>query len=162
MPAVLTAPVIFDLLTDRTIPERAVSYYEGPLQMPVLRRALQDGERTALDARAVTLRAHLAPFGRAERKAIVLALSDMLRSFPQMQRRSPAEALGILDGYFGTLAERPGWAIIDACALVRAGKIPGSVDFAPSEARLNAIVGEVIAPYRGRLHAVERLLGAKC
>lgn len=129
--------------------------------MPVLRRDLRAEERGALDARAAILRAQLAPFGRVDRKAIVLALSDMLRGFPQMQRRSPAEALGILDGYFATLSERPAWAIIEACGRVRAGKVAGCVDFAPSEGRLNAIVGEVTAPYRARLQAAERILGAK-
>lgn len=159
--APLAVPAIFDLLTDRAIPDRVVSYYEAPLNIPVLRRELIGDERSALERRADHLRASLAPFGPNSKKTVGRAISEMLRGFPQMQRRSPGEALDIIGGYLATLRERPAWAIVDACQMVRAGKDTSSVDFPPSEARLNQIVGEILAPYRARLLAAERLLGAK-
>lgn len=147
--------------TDREIPERVVSYYEAPFNRPVLRRALADDERTALEARAADLRAGLEPCGEGARARIGGAVSRMFNGYPNMQRRTDAEAVAILDGYFTTLRERPAWAVVEACQIVREGRFPEFRSFAPSEAALNRLVTELTAPYRAQLQATERLLAAK-
>lgn len=154
-------PRIFVWLTDREIPERVVSYYEAPLNRPVLRRPLADDERVALEQRAADLRASLAPCGEGARARVGGAISRMFNGYPNMQRRTDAEAVAILDGYFSTLRERPAWAIIEACQIVREGRFPEFRSFAPSEAALNRLVADVTAPYRAQLQAIDNILVAK-
>jgi hypothetical protein len=155
-------PSPYDSSTDREIPDRVVSYYEGDERRPVLRRRLTEAERAALDARASELRGALAPFRPEDQRKLGAAIARMLNGFSQMQRHDAAAAAQTTSAYLSTLRARPAWAIVEACERVRRGAAGSNPDFPPSEPRLNQIVSELIAPYRARLRKIEPLLAARC
>jgi hypothetical protein len=156
-------PVLFVLAVDRGIPDRVVMFWNGGVGLgtPVLRRRLTDEEKSALEQRASHLRNALAPWPESSRDKLLEETSGMLGAFPWMQRLDEEAAMSMAAAYLWTARERPHWAIIKACEMVRAGTAGFNPSYCPSEPEFNLMIGRLIAGYVNRLAATERLLAAK-
>lgn len=156
-------PAAFVRETDRDIPSQVVGWYEGIADpVPVLRRTLREEERTALERRRRDLLMALAaPADGRHGNRCAGALAAMLASFPAMSRHDRKTATAMVAGYLSIVADRPPWAIVEACRRVRSDDAGISRDFCPSEAALCAVVREIVAPYELQLHKTKVLLEAK-
>ena len=153
-------PLIFELETDRAIPDRVVCFWSDSGE-PLLRRQLTGDERGALERRRHELRgavAEAAPAGRAERLA---AISGMLGAFPAMQRYDEVTGLAIAANYLWAAREVPHWAILRVCEQVRSGRSAGiNPAFCPSEPEFVGLCLKEVAPYRARLAQIDAVLRA--
>ena len=155
--------------TDREIALRVVGYYEGGLSefrgVPVLRRALTEIERGALEKRASDLRQALAPVPDDAPRPLAVkdAMMGMLGAFQSMQRHDDMVAAGIVASYLENPAvvTAPPWAVIEACKKVRTGKAGLNPSFCPSEPEFAAVVEREIQPYCARLGEMTALLTAR-
>lgn len=154
-------PSIWNRTVDRDIADRVVCFWRGEQLEPELRRDLEPDERQALVRRAGELRNALAPAPATSRNVLLGAIGAMLGAFPQMTRHSDETATAIAAGYLWTARERPHWAIVRACEMVRSGAADRTVSFCPSEPEFNTLIGGLVVDYERRLRAAERLLDAR-
>jgi hypothetical protein len=84
----------------------------------------------------------------------------MLGGFPNMQRHDRKAALGIAIAYLELAAERPPWAILKACQLVRVGEAGLNPGFCPTEPEFNILARRIVAPYAEALRSARQLLDA--
>jgi hypothetical protein len=156
-------PPLFVPEIDRELP-RLVMFWEGGSAsgeskgMAVLRRPFTDVERTALEERVWSLTCAVAPPQEADRDTLLEAISGMLGAFPAMQRHDDLTAMAIAAGYLWTARERPPWAILKACGLVRSGAAGLNRAFCPSEPEFNAIAERCTAAWVDALRRTKELL----
>jgi hypothetical protein len=128
---------------------------------PMLRRPLNDTERSALEHRIWELRCALTPFENSDREALGRAINGMLGAFPTMQRFDQVAALSMGRAYLSLAERRPYWAIVKACQMVRLGTAGLNSGFCLSEPEFNSLVGRLVEPYVNALRRAECLLAAK-
>jgi hypothetical protein len=85
----------------------------------------------------------------------------MLGGFTNMQYHDAESAAAMTAGYLWTVRDRPPWAILRACEMVRAGTAGLNRSYCPHEPEFNSLIGRIVAVYELRLRAVESLLSAK-
>jgi hypothetical protein len=157
-------PALFVPAVDRGIPDRVVMFWENGgvgLGTPLLRRRLTDVEKSALEQRASELRNALVPWPESSRDMLLEELSGMLGAWPSMQRLDEETAMCMAAAYLWTVRERPHWAIIKACEMVRAGTAGLNPVYCPSEPEFNIIIGRRVAPYADALRRTQALIDAK-
>jgi hypothetical protein len=157
LPPLSVLPLDRDLL-------RVVEFWEGGGVVsgaPVLRRPFNGAEQSALERRVHELRCAVAPFDGRNRDALLQEISGMLGGFPTMQRFDQVAALSMAAAYLLTARERPHWAIIKACRMVRGGTAGLAVAYCPSEPEFNTLIGRRVEPYADKLRRMQRLLDAK-
>ncbi len=145
-------------------PLRLVMFWEGGgvgSGTPVLRRPFSAEEQSVLERRVQELSCAVAPFENKNREPLLRAINGALGAFPMMQRYDQPTALGIVAGYLWTTRERPHWAIIKGCEMVRAGTAGLNAGFCPSEPEFNILIGRLVEPYAHALRRTEQLLKAK-
>lgn len=112
-------PVLFNLTTDREIPDRAWEPWirdDGTAR--VLRRALSPLERGAIQARRDELAPWVAGYHPTELDEVALALIDMLMGFPSGAFSAEAGS-GRVDSLAILLKKYPAWAIERVCQRIR-------------------------------------------
>jgi hypothetical protein len=82
----------------------------------------------------------------------------MLGAFPAMQRYDDLTALAIAAAYLWSARERPHWATLKACDMVRSGSAGLNRAFCPSEPEFNAIAERCADAYVSALRRAEELL----
>jgi hypothetical protein len=155
-------PAAFICETDRNIPDRVVSWYQGFANpTPILRRALMPDERAALVRRRRDLMAATMPppNGHFDDNCAI-AVMRMLGAFPQSHRHNDENAIVIARGYLWVVREKPPWAIIAACRAVRLGMSGLNMSFCPSEPEFHAVVAKIVAPYEAQLRKIDLIVRA--
>ncbi len=160
-------PAAYVRATDRDIPDRVVTAYEGAgtatqrPAMPALRRALTADERDALVRRRDDLMAALAapPNGRHDDRC-ASAVAGMLAAFRTADRLDIEATVAVVGGYLHVARDYPPWAVIAACEQVRTGESGLNRSYCPHEPEFAAVVRGIIAPYKERLRRTEALLDA--
>jgi hypothetical protein len=127
---------------------------------PVLRRPFNADEQSLLDHRTWELRCAVAPFQDRNRDELLQAISMML-GFPNMQRLDRSAALSMAVAYLSLTKERPHWAIVKACLMVRLGTAGLNPAYCPSEPEFNILIGRLVDPYVDALRRTECLMVAK-
>jgi hypothetical protein len=161
-------PSLFVPEIDRDLPS-LVMFWEGGSAsseayahrgVPVLRRPFTDAERSALEVRIWSLTCAVAPSQEAHRDALLAAIVSMLGGFPAMQRYDELTGLAIAAAYLWSARERPHWAILKACGLVRSGTAGLNRAFCPSEPEFNAIAERCADAYVSALRRTKELRAA--
>jgi hypothetical protein len=156
-------PELYVPAVDRDI-QRAVMWWENGgvgSGTPVLRRPFSADEQSILERRVWELRCALAPFQEGNRNTLICEIAGMFAAFPAMQRYDEATALGIAAGYLWTVRDRPHWAIVKACTMVRAGTAGLNRSYAPSEPEFATLVARLVEPYVQAHDRARRLIEAK-
>jgi hypothetical protein len=156
-------PEVFDLEADRTIPDRVLAWVgsDGIAELWEVRRPLTAAERQIVEGRVRLLRSALAPSPKAERNRLEGEVSLMLGGFTVMQKIDEVAARGIIAQYLQLPRDRPFWAIVEACRMVRNGKAGLPIQYCPNESEFNTIIRRLVSDYERRLNAAERLLVAR-
>jgi hypothetical protein len=139
--------------------ERFVQWTDSAGQL-TLPPPLGDETRSRLTTRAHDLERAIAPCREEHRDRLLGAIAGMLGAFPTMQRHDRVAALGMAAAYLWTVRERPPWAIVNGCNLVRVGQAGLNRSFCPSEPEFSDIVKRLVAPYVDALRRVRLLLSA--
>lgn len=139
--------------------ERLVVWTSAAGQLE-LARPLSGEETSWLSLRVHELERALEPWRGDSRDDLLGAISRMLGGFPNMQRHDRTAALGIAIAYLELAAERPPWAILKACHLVRAGEAGLNPGFCPTEPEFNILARRCVAPYVEALRRARQLLDA--
>jgi hypothetical protein len=152
-------PAVFVRETDRDIPDRVVSWYEGSERRPVLQRDLTANERGALVRRQRDLMVALAASGRRDDRCAA-AVTMMLSGFPAMNRYDDETSVALTNCYLDVVREKPPWAIIEACRRVRSNHAGLNPAFCPSEPEFSFVVQRLVEPYQRMLRKVDDIIGA--
>jgi hypothetical protein len=153
-------PAIFSREADRRIPDRVLMWTESN-GVAELRRPLTDAERATVERRTAELRSALAPWPKASREVLEGEVSLMLGGFAVMQRLDDLAAMGLVSQYLQLTRDKPYWAIVRACRLIREGKAGLAVGYCPNEAEFNKLIRSLVALYEERLIKAQQLLDAK-
>lgn len=102
--------------------------------------------------------------GARDRRAIALAVADLMLGYLSTGRMSESEAKAATAVYVKALEDRPAWAVRRTCDAIARGDVEGvSLDFPPSAPRLRDCVNRMLEPLlvehakiREVLHAVPR------
>lgn len=162
-------PLSFEHWPDVALPAKLWSAWQDQNKPRTIRRALEDGERIALERRAASLAACLEPFRRPhEDDRVAIAIDELFASYSSM-READGGLLARIKGYSDSLADMPAWAIEEACKQVRGrgyevvtpdGRKRTEQTFAPSEAQLHGIVEKVVEQRTAALRSARALLTA--
>jgi hypothetical protein len=124
----------------------------------VLRRPFTDAERSALEERIWSLSCAVAPPQEKDRDSLLAAIAGMLGGFPAMQRYDELTALALAAAYLWCARERPPWAILRACDMVRSGTAGLNRAFCPSEPEFNTIAARCADAWVDALRRTKELL----
>jgi hypothetical protein len=152
-------PALFDREADRTIPDR-VWMWTGSDGVAELRRPLTVAERTALERRAGDLQSALAPWPKVNRDVLEAEVSLML-NFPANRGLDETAAMGMVAQYLMLSRDRPHWAIVKVCRMVRLGKAALPPGYCPTEAEFNLLIEREVADFERQLARTRRILDAK-
>ena len=102
--------------------------------------------------------------GARDRRAIALAVADLMLGYLSTGRMSEGEAKAATAVYVKALEDRPAWAVRRTCDAIARGDIEGvSLDFPPAAPRLRDCVNRMLEPMwaeqakiREVLHAIPR------
>jgi hypothetical protein len=108
-------------VTDLEIPSRCwTSWIPGNGEPRSVARELTAEERRAVEHRATSLAAWLAPYARpSDDDDVTIALAEMFNGFPSMRNESGQAALARVNAAMELLAQFPAWAIVAGCAQIR-------------------------------------------
>lgn len=150
--------------TDLELPRRLWSAWHEFGKARKLRRALTEAERDLLNARRNEIAPWVAPYHPSETDAVVLAIAEMLESYPSVGM-SETGAAGRMDSLRRFLAEQPAWAIVQACRKIRERGYERDGIFerhwAPSDAELLNEVKREAKLYRDQYDSATDLLNAE-
>jgi hypothetical protein len=152
-------PVPFDSEADRSIPDR-VLMWTGNDSVAELRRPLTLEERTKLERRDSELRSALAPWPQSSRDVLEAEVSLML-NFPANRGLDEITAMGFVAQYLQLTRDRPHWAIVKVCRMVRLGTAGLLTAYCPTEAQFNLLIEREVADYERQLARTQRILDAK-
>jgi hypothetical protein len=156
-------PTIRNTITDVDIPRSAWSTWTETGKRPMLRRALNDAERSALEARRDELEPAIEGYGERDVTRVALALTDMLGGFGS--RQDDASVIGRVDSLRRFVEPFPAWAIERVCRNVRSDGYlrDGKVErhWPPTDSELVHLIREAVAPYVDRHDAAVALLAAE-
>jgi hypothetical protein len=152
-------PALFDREADRSIPDRVLMWTDSK-GAAELRRPLTVSERTALERRANDLRSALAPWPMVNRVVLEAEVSLML-NFPANRGLDETAAMGMVAQYLMLSRDRPHWAIVKVCRMVRLGKAALPAAYCPTEAQFNLLIEREVADYERQLARTQRILDAK-
>ena len=124
----------------------------------VLRRPFNDVERSALEKRVWSLKCAVAPPQEEHRDSLLAAIVGMLGAFPAMQRYDELTGLALAAAYLWSARERPPWAILKACHMVRSGTAGLNRAFCPSEPEFNAVAERCASAWVDALRRAKELL----
>jgi len=152
-------PSLFDREADRDIPDRVVmgTGSDGELE---LRRPLTDAERSVLERRANELSSALAPWPTTNRDVLEGEVSLML-NVPANRSLDERAAMGFVAQYLQLTRDKPHWAIVKVCRLVRLGKTGLAPGYCLTEAEFNQLLEREVAAYQQQLIRTRRILNAK-
>ena len=125
-----------------------------------LRRPLTVDERTKLERRDGELRSALAPWPTSSREVLEAEVSLML-NFPANRGLDETAAMGFVAQYLQLTRDRPHWAIVKACRMVRLGKAGLPPAYCPTEAEFNLLIDREVAYYERALAKAQKVLDAK-
>jgi hypothetical protein len=152
-------PALFDSEADRSIPDRVLMWTDSK-GAAELRRPLTVSERTALERRANDLRSALAPWPMVNRDVLEAQVSLML-NFPANRGLDETAAMCMVAQYLMLSRDRPHWAIVKVCRMVRLGKAALPAAYCPTEAQFNLLIEREVADYERQLARTQRILDAK-
>ena len=162
-------PALFVPEVDRELPRLVMWWEEGGAGSEeygerarrgtaVLRRPFTDAERSALEERAWSLSCAVAPPREEDQDSLLAAIAGMLGAFPAMQRYDELTGLALAAAYLWSARERPPWAILKACDMVRSGTTELKRAFCPSEPEFNAIAARCADAWVDVLRRTKELL----
>jgi hypothetical protein len=149
---------LVNLETDRTIPDRVLMWV-GSDGVAELRRPLTLDERTKLERRDSELRSALAPWPQSSREVLEAEVSLML-NFPANRGLDEITAMGFVAQYLQLTRDRPHWAIVKVCRMVRLGKAGLPPAYCPTEAEFNLLIDREVAYYERALAKAQKVLDA--
>lgn len=152
------APPLLNRAADIEMPK----LFRGPIidgESRQISRALYEGERRGLTARAVELRDGLRPHIPDEDALVEAELLAMLGGFRNV-KLSGENAAATAANMRTVLGAFPLWAIAKACMRIAGGEAGLDTTWAPNDAQVAQVVRDVVAPYRRTLEIVEQLLAA--
>jgi hypothetical protein len=152
-------PSPFDREADRIIPDR-ILMWTGSDGKAELRRPLTADERTALQRRASDLRSALAEWPQASRALLEGEVSLML-NVPANRALDETAAMGFVAQYLQLTRDRPHWAIVKVCRMVRLGKAGLPTAYCPTEAEFNLLLEREVAHFERLLIRAQSILDAK-
>jgi hypothetical protein len=157
-------PRITDRIADLEIPRNAWSNWIPDFGERMLRRALRQDERAALEHRRDELAPAVVPYQDRDTDRVALALAEMFGSIPSM-RHTGDEMVARVDGARRVLRPFPAWAIEKACATIQAKGVfrDGRYEkqWPPSDAEIADVVRDELRLYGDAYGSAVALLAAK-
>ncbi len=152
-------PVMFDRECDLDLPRSVFCSWKEDDKPREAVRALTAPERAKLEARANALADALQPFGEVDANSAKASIAAMCSGFRAMRQQGD-DVDSTTEITLVVLRNFPAWAIARACLKIAQGRARLDRRFAPNDADIFTVVGQVVQPYEASLGQARALLAA--